>query len=291
MKQLPLFLPVMCIVFFACHKNSGSGSAPKGPKLSRYVLNRGDSVSYDIQYNSSGQVMQFTFTGNGFGPVLDVQTTEFTRDKNGNISRFIDAWPGPNSTLNPNDTTFVFSGNKPLQYTYMITARYSDIYQSPVNIRDSTVFRYNSAGLMSEQDLYVHDASVSPLYVLRYARYFVYDQNSNLLVDSFATISGTNTYPYQVYHYTYDDHPNPLILGDEALLMLDRDWIGEPHIDAWASKNNVISASVNFINDPVSNFTMQRTFVYSSSGLPTNTTDKWNSLSSGQFGSVSQYFY
>lgn len=52
----------------------------------------------------------------------------------------------------------------------------------------------------------------------------------NLITDSMVVHVGNGLagIPQRVLHYTYDNNSNPLQLGNEAFLMIDRDWIGCP---------------------------------------------------------------
>src|SRR5258706_9570102 len=112
MKINPLFLFLLSSFYLAaCHK-SGSDSNKKGRLLVKYVkiLNQ-DSVVYDFTYDNNNRVTLMKFTGTGFGPNLNIQTTQIIRNNSGIVSQLINSYPSPNPQLNPNDTTNITYDN------------------------------------------------------------------------------------------------------------------------------------------------------------------------------------
>jgi hypothetical protein len=287
-KSTPLLILAICALALSCKKSSSS-KGPSGPLLTRYVENQnGDSVIYDLTYDNNNRLINIIFTGNGFGPSLNISGTQITRNGAGIITKYIDSYPNPNPQLNPNDTVLVSYDNAKAQYTLLLQYNRVNSSGQPIDIRDSTTLVYDNSGRIIQELLYYFNASSSADYYLSQTEYFAYDQQANIITDS--VVANSNA-PQYVIRYQYDTSSNPLSLGNEALLLPDRDWTGLPRISGWFSKNNVISGGYTDLQSSISDFSVQRAFNYSSAGLPLSSTDQWQDIQYAPLISGSTNYY
>lgn len=276
MQKVYFVLFIACLCLAAC-KKSDSGTPNKGNLLARYVkIKNQDSVAYDFSYDNNGLVTLMKFTGTGFGPLPNIQTTQMVRNGTGVITRLINGYPSPDPQLNPNDTANITFDNSNSRYTLMLTYYKRDASGQPIDKRDSTLFVYDNSGKITQRNSYYFNASSAGRYALGSSHFYNFDQQGNLVRDSVVSyIPGYNGIPQWVINYTYDGKTNPLKLGNEAFLLLDRDWIGLPRISGWSSSNNVVSGSYRLAQNATSNFSVQRSFTYNLAGLPAGSTDQW----------------
>jgi len=287
-KSTPLLILAICALTLSC-KKSNSSKGPSGPLLTSYVEHQNaDSVIYNMTYDNNNRLINITFTGTGFGPSLNISGTQITRNVAGIITQYIDSYPSPNPQLNPNDTVLVFYDNAKAQYTLLLQYNRVNSSGQPINVRDSTILVYDNSGRIVQELLYYFDAGTSADYYLSQTEYFAYDQQDNIITDS--VVANSNA-PQYVIHYQYDTYTNPLSLGNEALLLPDRDWTGLPRISGWFSKNNVISGAYTDLQSSISDFSVQRVFNYSSARLPLNSTDQWQDTQTGPLTNGSTNYY
>ncbi len=276
MKAKFLFILSICTLALSCKKSGSSTTTVSSPLLTKYVENQnGDSVIYDLTYDNNKRIINVTFTGNGFGPVPNISSTQIFRNGAGIITRYINSYPSPYPLLNPNDTVIIYYDNASSRYTLLLEFIKFNSSGQPVDRRDSTILVYDNNGKIYQELSYSFDASAGTGYKPFQTEFFEYDQQSNLTTDSLVGISNGISYPQSVIHYQFDAHPNPLSLGNEALLLPDRDWIGLPRISGWFSKNNVVSGADIDLQSSISNFSVQRVFQYRSDGPPLSSTDQW----------------
>jgi hypothetical protein len=276
MKKQPLFILLSCLLAFSCKKSSSS-KTPAGPLLTKYVdIQDQDSVVYDLAYDQNNRIVNLTFTGYNIIPgSLDISATQIIRNAAGIITKYINSYPSPDPQLNPNDTVLLSYDNNSAHYTLLMDYYRTNSSGQPVDQRDSTVPAYDNTGKIVSLQTYFFDASTGSGYNLTMAHFYSYDQLANLISDSFVAYASGSSSPQWVIHYQYDNNPNPLSLGNEALLLPDRDWTGLPRISGWSSKNNVINGAYTDLQDQISDFSVQRTFSYNASGLPVSSSDQW----------------
>jgi hypothetical protein len=292
--QKSLLILLISLSFITACKKSGGNSNGKANLLKRYVfIHNQDSVAYDLTYDQNNRISFLKFSGTGFGPGLNISTTQITRNRSEQITQLINSYPSPNPDLNPNDTTNIFLDNAGQRYRLMLTYHKIDAYGQPIDIRDSSLFIYDNAGNISQKISYDFGINTIGSYELGYIEFYRFDQQRNLLTDSLVGYYGGTGAPQHVLTYTYDNHPNPLQLGNEAFLFIDRDWIGCPRISGWASKNNVLTGYYTQSQSTISNFSIQRSFEYNTNGLPTGSTGDiwWTASVYGTTPGSSRYYY
>jgi hypothetical protein len=276
MKKQPLFILLICILAFAC-KKSNSPKKPSGPLLTKYVdIQDQDSVVYDLAYDQNDRIVSFTFTGYNIIPGSpDISSTQITRNGAGIITKYINSYPSPDPQLNPNDTVLISYDNNSAHYTLLMDYYRTNSSGQPIDQRDSSVPVYDNTGKIVSLLTYFFDASTGTGYHLTMAHLYSFDQLANLISDSVVAYGAGSGFPQWVINYQYDNNPNPLSLGNEALLLPDRDWTGLPRISGWSSKNNVINGVYTDLQDQISDFSVRRTFSYNAAGLPVSSSDQW----------------
>jgi hypothetical protein len=293
MKQILLLLLLTGFYLTACHKTD-SGTKNKGSLLTKYVkiLNQ-DSVVYEFNYDNNNRVTLMKFTGTGFGPSLNIQTTQIIRNNSGIVLQLVNSYPSPNPQLNPNDTTNITYDNSTGRYMLLLTYHRIDASGQPVDRRDSTLLTYDGNGKIAQKKSYSFDIATGTSYALYSSHSYSYDQQENLVTDSVVSYMPISSVaiPQWVIKYTYDNNSSPLRLGNEALFILDRDWIGLPRISGWVSKNNVVTGYYTQIQSTISNFSIQRNFSYNATGLPTGSTDQWWTPTVGTSPGSTRYYY
>jgi len=303
MKVTPLFILSIFIFALSCKKNNssnkdGSSSTPQViPLLTKYVQDfqdiGADSVVYALTYDNNKRIVNFTSTNN-INPYYLITSVQVVRDSAGIMTEAITSYPNTGlPTLYPSDTLIFYYDNSTSHYTAILENIW-DYSVTQDNQRDSTVVVYDNTGKISEEILYLlRNIATSTEYTEISTEIFEYDQADNVVTDSVIAYDYGTPNPNSVFHYQYDSHPNPVSIGNEALLLPDRSWeLVPPPMSGWFSKNNIINGTATYINYPGLNVSYQRVFYYTSTGLPSTSTDQWVNLENlPQTSGATRYYY
>jgi hypothetical protein len=152
-----------------------------------------------IEYHSKGKVnaqlidMKYVITRDGSGKILKIKET---------ISGFIDS------------TIFLPTyANGKLQYSI------SQTYASLFTQKDSSVFSYNSAGLVSGKKMYT---DILGTMELTSEQFYTYDGSGNpIKIDYYASDMMGGMILFSSVTQTFTSRKNPVTLGEESFLILE----------------------------------------------------------------------
>lgn len=261
------------LLLFSCSKEKSIDTTdPDGPGgggnetsglLAKTVIQSGpsDSSVTNYGYDDQKRLVRLWLTGNQ-NVLSDPGEITIVRNAAGNIQSFtIKDDPGASTGMMYN-LNLAPGGS---QYASKVS---QEVYQG-VTYRDSVVYNYNAAGQISDETHFV-SIDGSP-YADWMKNEFTYAGNGNLTAFKGYYLD-VNTGQYvQASHILieYDDKTNPLVLGPEAILMDQINFV---------SPNNVLKATVNDLEDPSNNEVATYTYVYNDKNKPASATIMYQSL-------------
>ena len=163
--------------------------------------------------------------------------------------------------------------------TSRYTSRVQQINYLGFSFNDSSVFIYDAAGKVTQQDEYQSDPLGSGSYIQAFKTEYIYSTSGNL--DKFKQYDLSSGSPnlLATYVYVHDGKLNPLRLNNETFV------IGKPEL---ISTNNVVSFQLIDQITPANSFTTTTTFTYNNNNKPSTGV---STQTPGNIVSNSVYYY
>lgn len=205
-------------------------------------------------YNTDGKLNAITYTDLGTGRL---NRQEFLRDRSGRIARINKS---NNGNVSISEITYVNGTDNRILYTR----------SSSGALRDSAVFTYNPAGLVSSSNVFSNvsndgSGTITPGIHLSSIREYFYDDRRNLKKISVHTDHDNNgNFTLNIsYDFDYDTQNNPLYFPDDAAVLIEGLWYKV------VSPNNVTRHINNYGQQyPGPGDTLNYTFGYNQQGFP-----------------------
>lgn len=280
MKKSITVLFITTILFFtACQKEIdwGLGGNAGADKLLVKISSKtgSDSTVTSYTYNTAKQLTNENTTGISGTTILD-NNLKIYRNSSGIIQRTVQVAAA--LTANGIDSLVIrFNYNTSLsKYTSSVFA----VTVMGTNVVDSAVYIYDAVGKISSDEHYLKASLLPPTLALK--NQYTYSADGLNVTGSqqsaITTLGGPLT-PQASQTYTYDDKKNPLIVKQEAMLLLRTGLF---------NAQNPLKTVVTNTSDPTADFTMDYVYRYNAAGKPDSS---YGTRTPGGALTATKYFY
>jgi hypothetical protein len=278
MKIITAAALIIVSFFAACQKEIDWGLNTSQDQLlvKLYQKSGADSTVIYLTYNSAKKLIREITTGLQSSTAID-NDLKIYRTASGIIDRTVQV-----------SLALVSAGIDSVvtKYNYnTASSRYtSAVFTTSFggfDVTDSTVFTYDAAGKITSDDHYQRITGVPvPLHTVK-NDYTYSSTGLNLMsiqISAASTVGGPLS-PMATQTYTYDAKKSPLIMKEEAILLLRT---------GYYSANNVLSTAMVNTVDPTANFTLDNTYRYNAATKPDTA---FSTRTPGGTTSTTKYYY
>jgi hypothetical protein len=278
-------MAIIALCLFSCKKeksfdpnnpNGGGGGTSDSGLLDRIDTKLGtDSIGILYQYDNQKRFIGYKTGGVVFGNAIEVEL-KLVRNTQGIIQKIILKNSEFSSMGVDSMVRVVHYDASKLRYSSMAAA----YFDGSDDVKDSTAFSYNNAGKLVQAEYFFDDGSGSG-YEKEEKVEYTYDANGNVTKEkSYVFDPFLNVYEQSSqYEYEYDNKVNPLIAGNEGLV------IGDINI---VSTHNITKNTYTDFVDPDLNDASTGTYTYNSINKPITLTQ---TSAAFPIPVVSKYYY
>ena len=282
-KGLLMAAVITAFLLFSCKKEksfdpdatNGGGGATTG-LLARTTTKFGtDSIGTFYEYDNQKRLIIYRTGGSFLGSSVEAEI-KLLRNSQGIIQKSILKTDFFASLGIDSIVRNVYYDAARSRY-FSMAAAYSD---GSDNVKDSTVFTYNTAGKINQVEFFYDDGTGGGDVKDGKADY-TYDGNGNVTKEkNYAFNTGLNSYEaYDESVYEFDNKINPTFLGNEGFVLGDI---------VTYSPNNQMKKTYNDLTDPSQNNVANSVYTYTSNNKPVSVTQTEQGF---QFPFVTTYYY